>query len=97
MFGGGRGPRPPMFGGGRGIPKYGGWGSPGHNLPPMFGGGRGRPTPGRGGGLHIQWEAPGNPSWERKNPNWRDNPRWKDHGSKWRNSLQNRFPHYKHF
>ena len=45
--------------------------------------GFGRPTPRRGGG-HIQAEMPGNPSWERKNPNWRDNPRWKDHGAKYR-------------
>ncbi len=45
--------------------------------------GFGRPTSGRER-VHIQWEGPGNPSWERKNPNWRDNPRWKDHGAKYR-------------
>jgi len=31
-----------------------------------------------GGRAHIQAEMPGNPSWEKRNPNWRDDPRWED-------------------
>ena len=39
--------------------------------------GPGRPMPPRGG-FHIQAEMPGNPSWERRNPNWKNDPRWQD-------------------
>ena len=31
-----------------------------------------------GGRAHIQAEMPGNPSWEKRNPNWRDDPKWGD-------------------
>tara|TARA_B100001250_G_scaffold403428_1_gene417956 strand:+ start:1861 stop:3144 length:1284 start_codon:yes stop_codon:yes gene_type:complete len=39
-----------------------------------------------GGGAHHMAEMPGNPSWEKRNPNWRDDPRWEDHGAKYRDS-----------
>jgi len=49
---------------------------PGRRGPDQFG--PGRPMPPMGGGAHHMAEMPGNPSWERRNPNWRDDPRWQD-------------------
>ena len=49
----------------RGDDQYGP-GRPGRPMPPIWGGG------------HIHAEMPGNPSWEARNPNWKNDPRWQD-------------------
>ncbi len=36
----------------------------------------------RGRGAHHMAEMPGNPSWESRNPDWRDDPRWEDRDSR---------------